>query len=335
MDTLIYAFNAVAPILILIALGYVLKRVMKLSERFFSELNNFCYRILLPVQLFHNVYKVERFSDINWRVIGYTMALIPVAILIGIILAKPLIADKKQKGAFIQAAFRSNQAIMGLPLAISLGGDEAAVIASIATSIGIPIFNVSAVIILNAFSEKKAKESNLKRIFLGLIKNPLIIGVTIGLLCVGVRYLLPEENGAPIFTIQGNLPFLYTVIGNLSSVASPVMLICLGACLDFKLTKSLVLKIAAGVSLRLIVIPAIAIGGALLLKSPLGVTHAEIPMLVAFFGSPVAVSSAILVRETGGDEQYASQLVIWSSALSILTLFTIIAILRETGYLLA
>ena len=123
------------------------------------------------------------------------------------------------------------------------------------------------------------------------------------------------------------------MIKNLSAVASPVMLICLGASLDFGLTGRLMPKIALGVALRLIVIPALAIGVAVLLKEPLGLTTAHMPMLVAFFASPVAVSSAILVREMGGDEQYASQLVIWSSVLSILTLFGFVAILRSMALL--
>ena len=149
-----------------------------------------------------------------------------------------------------------------------------------------------------------------------------------GLVCVGIRYLLPVADGAPIFSIKENLPPIWTAIKNLSSVASPVMLICLGASLDFSFAKSLFGRICAGVAMRLIVIPALAIGIALLLREPLGITKTEMPMMIAFFGSPTAVSSAILVKETGGDEQYAVQLVIWSSVLSMITLFALVAVLR-------
>ena len=55
MDTLTYAFHAVTPLLILIAFGYLLKRSGKWSEAFFASLSSFCYRVLLPVQLFFNV----------------------------------------------------------------------------------------------------------------------------------------------------------------------------------------------------------------------------------------------------------------------------------------
>ena len=85
--------------------------------------------------------------------------------------------------------------------------------------------------------------------------------------------------------------------------------------------------------MRLVIIPFLAIGLAILLKEPLGITKAEMPMMIAFFGSPTAVSSAILVKEMGGDEQYAVQLVIWSSVLSMITLFAIVAILRYMAFL--
>ena len=332
METLVYAWNAVTPLLLLIAFGYVLKRIGKWDSRFFSSLNGFCYRILLPIQLFYNVYRIEALGDVNWRVIGYAVAWIPIAILIGVLLAGALIKERGQRGALVQASFRSNQAIMGLPLAESLGGASAVAVASIATSVGIPLFNVSAVIILKAYSDARGEKSS-KGTLKALLTNPLILGVLAGIFALVLREFIPTVDGELLFSIQNDMPPLYTVIKNLSAVASPVMLICLGASLDFGLTGRLMPKIALGVALRLIVIPALAIGVAVLLKEPLGLTTAHMPMLVAFFASPVAVSSAILVREMGGDEQYASQLVIWSSVFSILTLFVFVAILRNMALL--
>lgn len=333
MDVLAYAFNAVMPLLLLIALGYFLKEKSKWSPKFFSDLNNFCYRILLPIQLFNNVYQIKEFSEINWKVLGYTLIWVPLLALLGIVCARFIIDDRRQKGAFVQSCFRSNQAIMGLPLAISLGGAEAGAIASLATSLGIPLFNIGGIVVLKLYDNENKGESKLRGILKSLVTNPLIIGVTCGILAVAVRYLIPSENGVPVFTIQNQMPFLYTAVKNLSAVASPVMLICLGASLELNFTKSLLAKISAAVAMRLILIPTLAIGGAILLRSYLDLTAVEVPMLVAFFGSPVAVSSAILVKELGGDDQYAGQLVVWSSIFSMVTLFGIIAVLRGLAFL--
>lgn len=333
METLIYSFNAVTPLLLLISLGYILKRIGKWDRSFFSLLNNFCYRVLLPIQLFYNVYKIEKLVSVNWKALIYTISWIPISIGIGAILAKSLIKENSQKGAFVQSTFRSNQAIMGLPLAESLGGTEATAIASLATSAGIPLFNISAVIILKAYAKDSKDKSKIMHILKAVITNPLIIGVVAGLLCVGIRYLITTADGTTLFSIQNNLPPIWTAIKTLSAIASPVMLICLGASLDFSFAKSLFSKICIGVIMRLVVIPTLAIGIALLFRDYLSITKIEMPMMIAFFGSPTAVSSAILVKEMGGDEQYATQLVIWSSVFSMITLFSIVAILRSMNFL--
>ena len=70
---------------------------------------------------------------------------------------------------------------------------------------------------------------------------------------------------------------------------------------------------------------------ALLLRGPLGITAEEMPTVVAIFCSPVAVTSAVMVQEMGGDEQLAQQVVAWSSALSMVTIFCFAAGLRAMG----
>ena len=59
----------------------------------------------------------------------------------------------------------------------------------------------------------------------------------------------------------------------------------------------------------------------------------EMPSLVAVFASPVAVSSAVMVQKIGGDDQLASQLVVWTSAASMATIFAIVFVLRTIGAL--
>jgi len=51
------------------------------------------------------------------------------------------------------------------------------------------------------------------------------------------------------------------------------------------------------------------------------------------FGSPVAVSSAVMAGNMGGDEQLATQLVVWTSLFSIITIFGEVCILMGMGLL--
>ena len=90
----------------------------------------------------------------------------------------------------IQCAFRSNYAIIGLPLARAIGGDEALATAAVISAVGIPVFNVLAVIVLSVYSydNKKGSISPLG-IAKSICRNPLIIGVVSALLCVWLRAL--------------------------------------------------------------------------------------------------------------------------------------------------
>ena len=140
-------------------------------------------------------------------------------------------------------------------------------------------------------------------------------------------------DGQPVFTIQAQLPSLFACLTNLSKVASPVMLFVLGTRLDLGAVRGCLPQLGLGVALRLVVSPLLVIGTALLLRQPLGLTAQELPTLITVSASPVAVSSAVMVQELGGDDQLAGQLVVWTSVLSLFSIFAIVYLLRAAGLL--
>ena len=95
-------------------------------------------------------------------------------------------------------------------------------------------------------------------------------------------------------------------------------------------------EITVGTLGRIVVAPALGIGVAVLLSRYSGLVRFgvdEYPALVALFGSPVAVSSAIMAGEMGNDEQLATQLVVWTSLLSVVTVFCTVCLLLAAGLL--
>lgn len=67
LDIFLYAGRAIMPLLLMMALGCGLRRVGRWSDDFYRQLNGFCFHVLLPVQLFLNVYAIEDLSVLNWR----------------------------------------------------------------------------------------------------------------------------------------------------------------------------------------------------------------------------------------------------------------------------
>ena len=68
-DILITAVNAVMPIILVILLGYGLKRNGFLSKEFLKNGNKLMFNICLPCMLFINVYEIESFSSIQWDIV--------------------------------------------------------------------------------------------------------------------------------------------------------------------------------------------------------------------------------------------------------------------------
>ncbi len=328
-----FSFNAVAPILLLAVTGYIIKLTRLFDDSFFKKCNTMVFKVFLPILLFKNVYDIKSIGEINISALVYCVAAILVLCLIGNISAKLFAQRRDQKGVINQSAFRSNYAIIGIPLAESLGTAQAVAFAGVLSAVSIPIFNVLAVIILSHYSHKDS-EPPIKDTLKSAAKNPLIRGVVLGVAVLIVRSLIPvDSTGELIFSVKNDLPFIYTTVSNLSKVASPLALVVLGARFDFASVKSLIKPISWSVFLRLIVAPVIGIGGAVVL-SALGVmnfTSTEYPALVSLFSTPIAVSSAVMVSEIGGDEQLAGQLVVWTSLLSVFSIFITVFIMKSVN----
>lgn len=237
----------------------------------------------------------------------------------------------------MQCFYRSNFAIIGLPLASALGGSEAMAMAAVLSAFSIPIFNIFAVISLTIFLDNsKGGRIDFKGILLNIAKNPLIIGVVLGLACLGFRQLQTELFGEVLFSISRDTAFLYKVLNNLKSITSPFALIVLGGQFEFSAVKGMFKEIAIGTVSRLVLAPLLGIGLAVLLSTytdwiSCGVN--EYPGMIALFGSPVAVSSAVMAGAMKNDEQLATQLVVWTSIGSILTIFLTVCIMMPAGLL--
>lgn len=327
MQDLLFTANAVLPIVIMIAIGYMLKKLKVLTPEFLNVGNKVVYRFLLPILLFYNVYNIQDFSSIDWTFVLYGLVGIVVVFALAIPLYCLFTKDNGQRGALIQSAFRSNYAIIGIPLATALFGQAGAAAASLMSAFTIPLFNMLAVVTLSIFNKKEEKARvNFGKILLGIVTNPLIIGVVSGLVVLGIRALL--NLGGVTFRLT-DIGFLYSAIKSLGSVATPLALIILGGQFQFSSVKTLWKPIVLGTVVRTVIVPAAALLlASVIFKNLAGEYYAT---YVAVFGTPVAVSSAVLAKEMDGDEELAGQLVVWTTVASSVTVFVIILTLRLIG----
>ena len=333
---LITSVNAIAPIVLLILLGYILKEKGFITKDFVKIGNKLVFNVLLPCMLFINVYSIDKFSSINWDIVIYCAVIMVAIFILGLGIAAFVTKAPERRGVILQCTFRSNIAIIGLSLAGALGGDEAVAVAAIISTFMIPINNILAVLSLSIYTENGSSNgARIKSMVLNIVKNPLIIGVAVGLAALGLRELQNAVFGEVVFAFNKQTKFLYTAVNNLKAITTPFSLLVLGAQFEFSAVKGLLKEIVTGTVCRVVAAPLLGIGLAIAL-SQIGILSCgvnEFPALIALFGSPVAVSSAVMAASMGADEQLATQLVVWTSIFSIVTIFAQVCILMSMGLL--
>ena len=330
---LMTAVNAVVPIILMIALGYFLRQKGMLSDAFLQNANKLAFRVCIPSMLLLNVYSIDSLKSIPWDLVLYASAAVVLIFVLGLVTAVLTTPVAARRGVVLQCTFRSNFAIIGMPLAAALGGAEAEAVSAVLSFVTIPLFNILAVVALSLFLPQEGQAHRAGRVFREIVKNPLIQGVAMGVLCLVIRWAETELFGEVVFALNRELKFLYTALTYLKAIATPLALLVLGGQFTFSAVRALRKEITVSVCWRLLLAPLIGIGGAYLMDA-LGLIScggAEYPALVALFATPVAVSSAIMAGEMKNDEQLGTQLGVWTSLCSAVSIFVIVCLLMAVG----
>ena len=331
------ATNAIFPVVLMMLLGYGLRRIGFLTKEFIRVGSKLSFNVLMPTMLFVNVYNIESFAMIRWDVVVYCVAILVVIFILGFATALVTTGIPERRGVILQGTFRSNMAIMGLSLASVLGGPEAVATSAIVSAFTLPVMNIFAVIALTVFLKTDgASKVSIGSVLKNIIKNPIIDGILVGMVFLALRALQVRLFGRVVFALNNQLKFVYTTLTNVKAITSPFALMILGAQFDFSASRGMLREIVVGTVWRTLIAPALAIVPAVLLTQYTSILNFgvnEYPALIALFGTPVAVSSAIMAGQMKNDEQLGTQLVVWTSLCSIPTIFVLVCILLAGGLL--
>lgn len=308
MESLLLSWGAICPIFLLMLLGYALKSIKLVDRKVFDGMNKLVFKVFLPVLLFRNIYDTETSQMLDVKLIVFAVVGVLAVFLVGCLVVKPLTPDNSKRGVMLQGFFRSNYSILGIPLVDYVCGTSGLV--SLMVAVVVPLFNALAVVSLERF---RSGSVSVGKIAKGVITNPLIIGCLAGMLFLFTGLKLPSV--------------IDKAAGDVAKIATPLAIIVLGASFDFSALGGRVRELLITVAARLVIVPLIAIGAAVLL----GFTGEALACIMVIFGSPVAVSSFAMAQQMGGDESLAAQVVVVSSAACLVTLFLWIFALNSLG----
>ena len=218
MENLIFSLNATVPVFLLMILGIVFRRIGWIDEAFAAKMNTFVFRVPLPVMLFYDLAVVDFSESWNGGFVFFCFAATAASILIAAFLSRYF--KRSLRGEFIQVSYRSSAAILGIAFTQNIYGTSG--MGPMMMIGSVPLYNVMAVVILSVFRPgyRGMDRKLLKKTLLGIVTNPIIIGILAGLLWSVLRLPMPEILGKTTST--------------LGKVASPMGLIAMGACFDIR-----------------------------------------------------------------------------------------------------
>lgn len=306
LDSLIYSINTVFPIFIIVILGSLLKKFKFLNSEFFSQSEKLVFKLALPAMLFLEVAGADPSTAFDPKLITFCVCGVVLSFLTLCLIVPLFIKSNDRRGAFIQGVYRSNFAILGVPLIENMFGDSGVAVIAMVMPFAITLFNVFAVIILSIYApaEKKLSASALLRnIVMNIIKNPLIISVILALPFLLTGWQIP---------VLANKCLTY-----LSNLSMPLALLSLGANFSVSELKGRVGYAVTASCLKVIAVPLILVLTAILM----GFRNEQLGTIFVLFGGPTAVSSYIMAKNMESDYVLAGQIILITTLMCIATIF--------------
>lgn len=294
------ALNITAPIFILIILGAVLFHIKFINQEFIRISSKFIFNIGLPVMLFTSTASHDFNHLINISHLSLMLITTLIVFIISGLTAYKFIDENRDKGVFVQGAFRGNLIIIGLALCASAYPEKGLAIATLPTAVTIIIYNLLSIFTLN--NSLNQQRFSLKKNMLDIIKNPLIIGIFSGLLFNVLGFSIPT------LVLQSN--------EYIAKMTLPLALIAVGGTLNFKQVKQNIKPALVSSLWKVILSPTILV--MLLFIIPVDPTAAGVLFLLT--ASPTATASLIMVEAMKGNSDLAAKIIILSTLFSLFTM---------------
>ena len=294
-DNLIVCVNAILPMFLIMLAGFAVRRAGFMEEKDVLRFNKIAFNVFCPALVIVNLYHSDISAAFDPRFVFFALAGVLTEFGLALLIAPRITRDPKRRGVLVQAMM-GKDCDMG-PLTVLM------------TTV-VPLYNVLAVITLESMCGEKSRP---RELIADIFKNPLILGTIAGLAIILLRIRLPA--------------FLLGALSDMAEVASPLMIFLLGAFFDFRGVSGRMRELSAGCLFRLVIFPGAFMGFAALL----GFRGNEFVSLFPAFGTGVAVGSFTMSQQLGGDAHLAGDMVIWTSILSLPTIFLWMFLFKTLG----
>ncbi|MEH6649098.1 MAG: AEC family transporter [Motiliproteus sp.] len=311
-DTLAFSFSITGPIFVVLALGVILNRQGMINDNFVETGSKLVFNITLPLLLFINIIKTDLDQAANLPLIGVGLVGTVLAYLLLELTAKHRVQPASDCGVVVQGGFRSNMGIIGLAYCANAYGNEGLVTASLYLALVTILFNVLSIITLNRSLQR---DTGLSGTLLGIVRNPLILGILLALPVAWANIELPQ-----VFIRTGEY---------FAHMTLPLALLCTGASLDFSALRHNMSNALIAALFKLGLVPLmITVGGIWV-----GFRGMELGVLLLMASAPTSAASYVMVRSMGGNTALAANIIVITTLGSLLTTSISVTLLKGLGLL--
>ena len=300
MESLILAVTVVWPLVAYMTVGVFIGRWGLMSKESFRMVNDAIFRIFLPLTLFFDVYDTDISTVLRPSIVAFVAAGAVLLWAFAWVIVSKFVEEDTCATVMIQGIYRSNYVLFGVSIARSVCGEDGVALAAALAALVVPLFNVLSVIL---FEVRRGSQVKVFRVFIGILKNPLVVAGVSGGICAAVGIRLPELACSPL--------------RSLGDIATPLALVSLGGLLSVGSILRHRVYLMATVVVRLVVVPLVMLSTAV----AFGMRGDVLIILLAVFGSPTAVASAPMAQAMGGNGELAGEIVAATSVACVVTVF--------------
>ncbi|MCQ2460349.1 MAG: AEC family transporter [Ruminococcus sp.] len=295
--------------------GWFSKKIGLLDDHSTAQINKFVFKTLLPALLFMDLSTADFRSVWDTKFVLFCMTV--TLICVGIALLYSLVwKDKNERGEIIQASYRSSAAILGIAFVKNIYGQ--ATMAALMIVGTVPIYNIIAVIALSLTSPDKDSQKNSSELWKstlkGIVTNPIILGIAIGMLwsVTGIQQPVIMQKS----------------ISYLGNMATPLSLIALGA--SFKVEEA---KGRLGITLGIVFIKLVLFCGLFLpVAVHMGFRGEKLIAILVMLGSATTGSCFVMAKNLGHKGAVTALAVMLATLCSAFTLTGWLFLLKSMGY---
>lgn len=301
MENLIFSLEATMPIFLTMILGYVFRKIGLLDDAFVNKLNKFVFNAALPALLFDDLANADFMQVWSGKFVLFCVFATCFSILVAMGISC-LWKDKSIQGEFIQGAYRSSSAILGIAFIQNIYGNAGMGPLMIIASV--PIYNIMAVTVLSFFKPDRGKMDGalIRKTLKGIATNPIILGILTGVIWSCLK--LPK----PLILMK--------TVKNLGVLATPLGLMAMGAAFEGEKAFARLKPAVTAALMKLLGWCGIFLPLAVML----GFRNQELVAILVMLGSATTVTCYIMARNMGHEGVLSSSIIMLTTFCSAFTL---------------